>query len=149
MFLWPVRVYYEDTDSGGVVYYANYLKYMERARTEWLRSFGIEQDDLLANDGIIFAVHSVTLNFIKPGRFNELLYVTAKVSQPRRASLIFSQEVVRPETGGQGEGQKENAVMENMTVLCAGQVKIACLDAASMRPRHIPDHVITEIACDS
>jgi len=149
MFLWPVRVYYEDTDSGGVVYYANYLKFMERARTEWLRSFGIEQDALLANDGIIFAVHSVTLNFIKPGRFNELLYVTAKVSHRGRASLMFSQEVLRPASGRQGKGQKDNALMENMTVLCAGHVKIACLDAASMRPRHIPDHVITEIACDS
>jgi len=122
---------------------------MERARTEWLRSFGIEQDVLLAEDGIIFAVHSVTLNFIKPGHFNELLYVTANVSQRRRASLIFHQEVVCPVNEAQQAGQIDNVLQEDMTVLCAGHVKIACLDAASMRPCHIPDHVLTEIACDS
>jgi len=149
MFLWPVRVYYEDTDSGGVVYYANYLKYMERARTEWLRGFGIEQDMLLAQQGIIFAVHSVTLNFLKPGRFNELLYVSAHITRRRRASMTFNQQVMRLATDGSGKGQNAKVLQENMTVLCAGHVKIACLDAASMRPCHIPDHVLTEIACDS
>lgn len=149
MFLWPVRVYYEDTDSGGVVYYANYLKYMERARTEWLRNFGIEQDELLSQHGIIFAVHAVTLNFMKPGHFNELLYVSAQISRQGRASMTFNQEVVRLVPGVSGEGQDDKVLKENKTVLCAGHVKIACLDAASMRPRHIPDHVLMEIACDS
>ena len=149
MFLWPVRVYYEDTDSGGVIYYANYLKYMERARTEWLRSFGIEQDELLARHGIIFAVHSVALDFIRPGRFNELLYVSAHVSRRRRASMTFSQEVMRLATAGIGDIQNDGLSKENKTVLCAGHVKIACLDAVSMRPCQIPDNILAEIACDS
>lgn len=149
MFLWPVRVYYEDTDSGGVVYYANYLKYMERARTEWLRSLGIEQDDLIARQGIIFAVHSVTLDFLKPGRFNELLYVSAHVSERRRASLTFAQQVMRPSRAESGQVQMDNMSEENRVVLCSGHVRVACLDAATMRPRQIPDNVLTEIACDS
>jgi len=149
MFLWPVRVYYEDTDSGGVVYYANYLKYMERARTEWLRSFGIEQDELLARQGIIFAVHSVTLEFVRPGRFNELLHVSAHVSRRRRASMTFRQEVMRLAMAEQGDMPNDNLSQKNKTVLCAGHVTIACLDAASMRPCHIPDNVLAEIACDS
>lgn len=149
MFHWPVRVYYEDTDSGGVVYHTNYLKYMERARTEWLRSFGIEQDDLLGRQGIIFAVHSIVLDFLRPGRFNELLYVSVHVAQRRRASLTFAQEIMRLSTGKAGQMQIDNASEENRTVVCSGHIRVACLDAASMRPRQIPDNVLTEIACDS
>lgn len=149
MFVWPVRVYYEDTDSGGVIYYANYLKFMERARTEWLRSFGIEQDDLREQQGIIFAVHSVMVNFISSGHFNDLLYVTATVLQKRRASLTFDQQVMRPTIRMSGAKPSEKDIKENMMVLCAGQVKIACLEASSMRPRHIPEHILTEIARDS
>ena len=149
MFHWPVRVYYEDTDSGGVVYYANYLKFMERARTEWLRSFGIEQDELLDRQGIIFAVYSASLDFLRPGRFNELLFVSVQVAQRRRASLIFAQEIMRLSTGKAGQMQIDNAAEENRTVLCSGHIRVACLDAASMRPRQIPDYVLTEIACDS
>ncbi|MCI0506660.1 MAG: YbgC/FadM family acyl-CoA thioesterase, partial [Gammaproteobacteria bacterium] len=70
-FIWQARVYYEDTDSGGVVYYANYLKFLERARTEWLRSFGIQQDLLAQQDGLIFAVRSVQLEYVKPAKFND------------------------------------------------------------------------------
>ena len=76
-FLWPVRVYYEDTDSGGVVYYANYLKFMERARTEWLRALGFEQDQLIEEEGVIFAVRRAEVDFIAPGRFNDALQVSA------------------------------------------------------------------------
>jgi len=149
MFHWPVRVYYEDTDSGGVVYYANYLKYMERARTEWLRGFGIEQDVLLEQHGIIFAVHSVALNFLNPGRFNDLLHVTAGVSQQRRASMIFNQEVLRLSPAAAGEKPVANSAGKDRMVLCSGHVKIVCLDADSMRPCQIPDDILMEIACDS
>lgn len=83
MFHWPVRVYYEDTDSGGVVYYANYLKFMERARTEWLRSLGFEQDVLNAQHGIIFAVRSVTVEYLRPARFNDLLSVGVRLGERR------------------------------------------------------------------
>jgi acyl-CoA thioester hydrolase len=128
-FVWPVRVYYEDTDSGGVVYYANYLKFMERARTEWLRSFGFEQDQLLAREGIIFAVRSVELGYHQPARFNDALQVSASLVAKGRASLTFWQEVRRP---------------DDARVLCSGRIKIACVDINSMRPVPIPKALLLE-----
>jgi acyl-CoA thioester hydrolase len=128
-FRWAVRVYYEDTDSGGVVYYANYLRFMERARTEWLRSLGFEQDRLARETGILFAVTDVELRFLRPARFNDALEVTARVVERRRASLRFAQTVLRGEE-----------------TLCEGQVRIASLDAASFRPRSIPDAIIEELS---
>lgn len=124
----PVRVYYEDTDAGGVVYYANYLKFMERARTEWLRSLGFEQDELLRREGILFAVRSVRLEFEQAARFNDVLEVTAQVVRRGGASLSFAQEVRRAQA-----------------TLCRGEVKIACLEAASFRPRPIPRNIILSI----
>jgi acyl-CoA thioester hydrolase len=129
-FVWPVRVYYEDTDSGGVVYYANYLKFMERARTEWLRSLGFEQDQLLAQEGIIFAVRSVDVGYHQPARFNDALEVSSVVSAKGRASITFEQEVRRQ--GGD-------------VVLCSGKIKIACVDIKSMRPTPIPKAITLEI----
>ncbi|HHH38406.1 MAG TPA: tol-pal system-associated acyl-CoA thioesterase [Sedimenticola sp.] len=129
-FLWPVRVYYEDTDSGGVVYYANYLKFMERARTEWLRSLGFEQDRLLAEQGVLFAVRRVTLDLVRPARFNDRLQVSATIEQRRRASLTFSQRVER---------------LPDAELLCRGEVQIACVDAARFRPAPIPPAVIKGI----
>ena len=136
-FVWPVRVYYEDTDNGGVVYYANYLKFMERARTEWLRGRGIEQDQVLDAHGAIFAVRSVAVDYRKPARFNQLLAVSAAVVEAGRASIVFEQEVcLTTDKGERGE------------VLCRGQVKIACLDAASFKPCAIPENVRREILGD-
>lgn len=83
-FEWPVRVYYEDTDSGGVVYYANYLKFMERARTEFLRQLGFEQDQLISQDNIIFAVRSVQLDYLSPARFNDQLIITAQLVELKK-----------------------------------------------------------------
>lgn len=123
-FSWPVRVYYEDTDTGGVVYYANYLKFMERARTEWLRALGFEQDELSRRDGILFAVHSARLDFLKPARFNDLLQATVRVTRCGKASLIFAQQIRR-----------------DSITLCEGEVKVACLDAATFTPRPIPGHI--------
>ena len=94
-FIWPVRVYYEDTDAGGVVFYANYLKFFERARTEMLRAMGYEQDELIANEGIIFVVRSVQVDYLSPARFNEQLQVSAKVSLAKKASLTFEQVITR------------------------------------------------------
>jgi acyl-CoA thioester hydrolase len=128
---WQVRVYYEDTDCGGVVYYANYLRFMERARTEWMRELGFEQDRLLQDTGLLFAVRSVSLEFTAPACLNDLLDVTAEVVQRGRASLGFRQEITRH--GAPGD------------VLCSGQVKIACLDAASFKPQPIPDAILKEI----
>ncbi|MET0089955.1 MAG: tol-pal system-associated acyl-CoA thioesterase [Candidatus Thiodiazotropha sp.] len=130
-FTWPVRVYYEDTDSGGVVFYANYLKFMERARTEWLRSLGFEQDQLLRQDGIIFAVRQVNVGYHHPARFNDALEVSASLSHKGRASLTFYQEVLRL-----GDAQ----------LLCKGEIKIACVDLETMRPTPIPEKILSEIA---
>jgi acyl-CoA thioester hydrolase len=129
-FVWPVRVYYEDTDAAGVVYYANYLKFMERARTEWLRQLGFEQDRLLADYGIIFAVSGIELGYHRPARFNDLLAVSAKIAHRGKASLSFYQEVKR---------QQDNSR------LCTGQVKIACVAQEAMRPTPIPNALLQEI----
>ena len=131
MFQWQVRVYYEDTDSGGVVYYANYLRFMERARTEWMRALGFEQDRLLREDGILFAVRAASIEYLRPARFNDLLSVSLDVVQRGRASLTFKQVVAR--------------CADEQLPLCSAQVKIACLDAASFRPHPIPDYILTEI----
>ncbi|HEC19119.1 MAG TPA: tol-pal system-associated acyl-CoA thioesterase [Gammaproteobacteria bacterium] len=141
-FSWPVRVYYEDTDSGGVVYYANYLKFMERARTEWLRARGVEQDVLAREHGLIFAVRSLQMEYLKPARFNQLLSVSVKVMASGKASLSFEQTVNLITNKGT-EGEASGAL------LCQGQVKIACLDAVTLKPRAMPVHVREEILRDS
>ena len=92
-FVWPIRVYYEDTDSGGVVYHANYLRFMERARTEWLRRLGFEQDRLRDEERVIFAVRRMELDFLAPARFNDALLVHTRLAAQRRASLLFEQSV--------------------------------------------------------
>ncbi len=130
-FLWPVRVYYEDTDNGGVVYYANYLKFMERARTEWLRTMGFEQDALISNEKILFAVRSIHIDYLKPARFNQQLYVSVELRVAGKASMEFEQKVLT------GKGNKEE--------LCTGIVKIACLDAETFRPKPIPQIMYREI----
>lgn len=127
-FSWPVRVYYEDTDAGGVVFYANYLKFFERARTEMLRAIGFEQDELIAKNGIIFVVTSIQVDYLRPARFNEQLQVSAKVVLVKKASLVFEQIITR-----------------GNDVLCKGNVKIACLDAHTMRPKAIPETLFTAI----
>lgn len=130
-FIWQVRVYYEDTDSGGVVYYANYLRFLERARTEWLRSFGIEQDQLAQQDGLIFAVRSVQLEYVKPAKFNDLLDVSVAISKKGNASLTFDQAI------RQAGGERR--------LLCLGKVKVACLTADTLRPQVIPEKISREI----
>jgi len=132
-FLWPLRVYYEDTDSGGVVYYANYLKFMERARTEWLRSLGLEQDELIDQEAVIFAVRSVQVDYLLllPARFNEALTVSAEVVEQGRASLSFEQII-----------RKNN----DETILCRGQIRLACLDSNTFKPRALPALLVAELA---
>lgn len=153
MFVWPVRVYYEDTDNGGVVYYANYLKFMERVRTEWLRSLGVEQDELMARDGVIFAVRSVAVDYLQPARFNDLLLVTAAIGEQGRASMVFTQCVVRASAashngpaGPVAKKDYEELIGDKATMLCTGQIRIACLDSNTMRPRSIPSYLHAEIS---
>jgi acyl-CoA thioester hydrolase len=127
-FDWPVRVYYEDTDSGGVVYHANYLKFMERARTEWLRQLGFEQDQLRNEQNVLFAVHSMQLNFRRPARFNDQLLVRSTLLQASGASMKFEQQVLR-----------------DATSLCEATVKVACLNAESFQPCPLPNSILTEM----
>lgn len=131
IFTWPVRVYYEDTDAGGVVFYANYLRFMERARTEWLRSLGFEQDALREREGNLFVVRGVSIEYLRPARFNDLLQVTLGLARCGRAGLDFAQEVRRD-----GDG----------AVCCRALVKVACVSADGFRPRRIPDKLLAEIA---
>ncbi|MBL1319971.1 MAG: tol-pal system-associated acyl-CoA thioesterase [Methylophaga sp.] len=127
-FEWPIRVYYEDTDSGGVVYHSNYLNFMERARTEWLRSLGFEQDELITNHQCIFAVHSMQLKFRRPAKFNDLLLVQSRITDLSGASFEFEQKIMRDDE-----------------LLCEAVVKIACLNANRFRPMSIPSLLLTEI----
>jgi len=127
-FTWPVRIYYEDTDAGGVVFYANYLKFFERARTEMLRAMGYEQDELLAKEGIIFVVRSVQVDYLTPARFNDQLQVSADVTAAKNASLTFAQEITR-----------------GNDALCTGVIRIACLDAGTMRPKAIPKYLLEQL----
>jgi len=130
-FAITVRVYYEDTDAGGVVYYANYLRFMERARTEWLRAMGFEQDKLAATEDVLFAVRSATVDFIKPARFNEALDVTVEIKKRGHASMTFDQVVVR-----------------GKEVLCRGEVRVACLSASSFAPRPLPHTLVKRLDQD-
>ncbi len=124
VFSWPVRVYYEDVDLGGVVYYANYMKFLERARTEWLRAAGIEQLPLKEEHGLVFAVVQVEAHFRKPARFDDSLRVTCAVRQATRASITLGQEIYRDSLDGE--------------LLLEGTVRVACLDAIKFRPRPLP-----------
>jgi acyl-CoA thioester hydrolase len=130
-FSLPVRVYYEDTDSGGVVYYANYLKFMERARTEWLRNLGFEQDELRVREGLLFAVRRAEIDYLRPALFNDLLRVTIVPCAGGGASLAFEQEIRRE---------------ADQALCCRGRVKVACLNDKTLRPKRIPDNLLAEIA---
>ena len=134
-FSWPLRVYYEDTDSGGVVYHANYLRFLECARTEWLRQLGFEQDELRRNEGIVFAVRDAQLAYHRPARFNDRLNVVTTVPLLRKASMTFAQHIYR----------HESTQMEDQTLLCTAEVRVACICAQSFRPTAIPPALWTEL----
>lgn len=123
-FIWPIRVYYEDTDSGGVVYHANYLNFMERARTEWLRALGFEQTDLKIELGVIFVVHSMTLRFKSPAHFNDMLAVKSQCIKMGHGSMDFLQTITCDDQ-----------------ILLEATVKLACVDATRFRPIAIPSAV--------
>lgn len=128
---WPIRIYYEDTDMQGIVYYANYLKYLERARTEFLREKGFEQDQLIEQQAVAFAVRSVQMDYIKPAKFNDELIVTTQVQQLKRVSLVFQQTIICP--------ADDNAIINSATI------KVACLDARSMKIKPIPTEMIEQL----
>lgn len=124
-FDWPVRVYWEDTDAGGVVYYANYLKFLERARSEWLRSLGVEQNELAERDGVVFVVRRVEADYLRPARFNDALLVSSRLEFLGRASLEMAQRILRG----------EEPILE-------ARVKVACVSCRDFRPAKIPGHIV-------
>ncbi len=124
-FSWPTRIYWEDTDAGGVVYHARYVAFMERARTEWMRALGFGQERMRSEHGMVFAVRSMEMDFIKPARLDDALAVTATLVQCKRASLVFAQQVLR-------DGQ----------LLLDAKVRIAALDAQTFRPRAMDEALL-------
>lgn len=132
-FIWTVRVYYEDTDTGGVVFYANYLKFFERARTEWLRAAGISQFTLAEVDRVMFVVKSTAVDYHAPAKLDNELKLTVVVEKLGRASVQFLQQAWRV------DGTKQE-------LLATGRIKIGCVDTATFRPSVIPAHVLARIA---
>ena len=129
-FEWPVRVYYEDTDAQGVVYYANYFRFMERARTEWLRSLDVDMVALMEHDRRIFVVAEVQVRFLAPARLSDQLVVTARLTKLTRVSFDIEQNIYRDHVDGE--------------LLISGNVKAAYLDADTMRPKRIPPSLFGE-----
>lgn len=125
---WPVRVYVEDTDFGGVVYYANYLRWLERARAEWLRSKGLSQAALARDSGILFSVVSVQVNYRRPARLDDELIISCEPRADGRASVRFVQQVLR-----------------GAELLADADVRVACLAASTLRPTRLPEFVIAEV----
>jgi acyl-CoA thioester hydrolase len=124
-FRFPVRVYWEDTDAGGVVFYANYLKFFERARTEWLRSAGVEQQQLRDETGAMFVVAEVQTRYVSSARLDDLLDVTVRIEEQGAASMVIAQQVWRGET-----------------LLAEGRIRIGCVQSASLKPCRIPKAVL-------
>ena len=131
-FTIPVRIYYEDTDAGGVVYYANYLKFLERCRTEWLRAIGHEQADLLRDPGIAFVVRSVALEYLKPARLDDLITISLEVDRITKSQIFFGQHIRRATPDGDEE-------------LLSGRVQIVCVNAAKMKITSIPVELRTQL----
>jgi len=133
LFVWPVRVYWEDTDAGGIVFYANYLKFFERARTEWLRSLGVEQQRLRDETGGMFVVSGTELQYLRPARLDDLLHVTAEVQELGKASMTLHQEAWLTADG------------RPSVRLCLGTIRIGWVDAHAMRPGRIPFSLINAL----
>ena len=128
-FTFPIRIYWEDTDAGGIVFYANYLKFFERARTEWLRSLGVEQQSLKDKSGGMFVVSETQIKYFSPARLDDLLEVTAQTSETGRASLVLSQ-------------QAWHTVNGQRTLLAEGTIRIGWVDTQTMKPGRIPAQIL-------
>lgn len=131
-FSWRIRVYYEDTDTGGVVFYANYLKFFERARTEWLRSAGIGQQRLAEKDGVMFVVRSTGVEYHAPAKLDDELKLSVVVERLGTASVQFFQQAWRVDG-------------EELKLLATGRIKIGCVSAVNFRPEPIPEYVTEKL----
>ena len=132
MFVHPVRVYWEDTDAGGVVFYANYLKYFERARTEWLRGLGFSQEAMRRADGVMFIVSQTSVRYLAPARLDDLLRVTVDLREPGRASMTLFQQAWRGDT-----------------LLADGEIRIGCVGAADFKPTRIPKTLVNALQTEN
>ena len=132
-FIHRVRIYWEDTDAGGVVYHAQYLAFLERARTEWLRALGAGQERLRAEHDLVFAVRAMRIDFRAPARLDDSLEVTVAVREVRKASLVFAQAIHR-------DGQRDGHL------LLDAEVRVAALRASDFRPRPLPPDLFEELA---
>jgi acyl-CoA thioester hydrolase len=135
-FTWPVRVYWEDTDAGGIVFYANYLKFFERARTEWLRSLGLAQQRLREEGAGMFVVTHSDLRYLRPARLDDLLLVTARILEAGRASLTIEQQVLLSPLAADAAP----------TLLCEGRIRIGWVSTDGLRPQRIPAHLLALLA---
>ena len=122
-FNWPIRVYYEDTDSAGVVYHSNYLRFMERARTEWLRALGYTHGEMNNNEQLQFVVRNMNIDFKKPAYFDELLNVNCQIREQNAASLVFEQVIHN----------------EQNEIKCRADVNIVCVDVKTYKPKRLPE----------
>jgi len=127
-FRLPIRIYWEDTDAAGIVFYANYLKFFERARSEWLRSLGFEQERLRAETGIAFVVTETTLRYRAPARLDDVIEVTVRVAHLGQVSIAVAQQAWR-------DGR----------LLAEGTIRVGCVEIGTFRPRRIPDDILTQI----
>ena len=127
-FPWPIRVYYEDTDAGGIVFYANYLKFFERARTEWLRACGVDQNRLAGESGAIFIVRSTAVDYRAPARLDDVVKVVSRIERLGRASVDFAQEAWR-----------------DGTLLATGSIRVGCVERIALRPVAIPPPVLAAL----
>ena len=142
-FIWPIRVYYEDTDAGGVVYYANYLKFYERARSEWLNELKIDQPRLLA-ENVAFVVRKAEVDYIKPARLNDNLQIITRIKRLKAVSIDFEQEISIVKFSS---GADVNSVADEETkiVINRAKIKVACLNSDSFIPCRIPNQVKEEL----
>ena len=131
VFSWAARVYWEDTDGGGIVYYANYLRFLERARTEWLRSLGHSQQQLAHSPGILFAVAGLSVEYRRPGRLDDELTITCEPRGERATAMRFVQRIYRAPGGD---------------LLVEADVRVVCLDARTLRPKRLPDFLTDALA---
>ena len=137
VFHWPLRIYWEDTDAGGIVFYANYLKFFERARTEWLRSAGVGQQQLRELTGGMFVVSDAQLRYHRPARLDDELIVTAQLQETGRASLTIGQQALL---------KPEQMTDSRPVLLCEGTIRIGWVDAATMRPARMPGFLLEQLS---
>ena len=138
-FSWPARVYWEDTDGGGIVYYANYLRFLERARTEWLRAHGHSQQELARTAGLLFTVVSLRVDYRAPARLDDELLISCEPQAEGAASLRFLQRIYRAGP----------AVARSHALLVEANVRVACVDARTLRPRRLPEFLLEALTSEA